>query len=108
MPLKAFIWFQGLFFALLYGVLLYFDLHFLSLFLGFAWGQTFALTSLWLGKRLFAAKINLATLGLMIFKWGVFGFILFLSFQKLDRVAFTVGMSGLLSFWLAFALGSKR
>ena len=105
--LKALIFFQSLVFVLLSGGILYFGLDFKSFVVGFVLGQIFALVSLWLGKQLFGKKINLATLGLMVFKWGMFVVILFLVLQRVDRAAFSVGLFSLVSFWLAFALGSR-
>ena len=105
---KTLVFFQGLSFTLFCAGILYFNLSWSSFLFGFGLGQIFALTSLWLGKRLFSNKINLATVVAMVFKWGVFGFILFLVLENVDKVAFTVGLSGLFSFWMAFALGSKR
>ena len=105
--LKALVFFQSLVFAILCAGILYFGLDFKSFVVGFVLGQAFALISLWLGKRLFGKKINLVTFGLMVFKWGVFVIILFLILKRVDRAAFSVGLFSLISFWLAFALGSR-
>lgn len=103
--LKAFMLFQVLFFLLLAGGNWYFGFSFLSFILGFGLSQIFSFASLWMGKRLFGKKINLATLGLMVFKWGVLVYVLYFTLQRVDRAAFLVGIFGMISFQIAFALG---
>ena len=106
--LKALVFWQGLFFVLLYGAVFLFGLSLWSFAFGFGLGQAFALVSLWLGKKLFLRKITFVTVGLMVFKWMVFGTVLYVALQKVDRMAFLIGLSSLVSFWLAFLLGNKR
>ena len=103
--LKTFVFYQALFFALLTGGNWYFGFPFPSFILGFGLSQAFAFTSLWLGQRLFGKKINLATLGLLVFKWGVFVFVLYFVLQRVDKAAFLIGIFGMVSFQIAFALG---
>ena len=106
--LKTFVVFQSLFFLLLTGGNLYFGFSFSSFIFGFGLSQVFAFTSLWLGERLFGKKINLVTLGLMVFKWGIFGFVLYFALQKVDRMAFLIGIFGMVSFQMAFALAAAN
>ena len=104
--LKIFVLFQALFFVLLAGGNWYFGFQFPSFILGFGLGQIFSFTSLWLGKRLFGRKINLATLGFMAFKWGILVYALYFTLQRVDRAAFLLGIFGMVSFQIAFALGA--
>ena len=106
--LRILIFWQGLFFVLFFSGVFYFGLSLWAFIFGFGLGQVFALISLWLGGRLFFKKISLVTVGLMVFKWVVFGLVLYGALQRVDKMAFLIGLFSLVSFWLAFALGNKK
>lgn len=106
--LKTFLVFQSVCFLLLTGGIWYFKLPFSSFILGFVLSQMFAFTSLWLGERLFGKKISLVTLGFMVFKWGVFAFVLYFVLQKVNQMAFLIGIFGMVSFQIAFAAANKQ
>ena len=110
-PLKIFWLSQILFFLGLAVGIWYFDRHFPSFLLGFCVGVVFAVAGFFQAAFLFGRKkkkISLASFLFWFFKWGVFVFVLVFAIQKLDRLAFLVGLSSLLSFSFVFALLSDR